>query len=176
VKTNDGWKLVERINTVGPLAMRDLVVPIDLDVNNDEILQIKLETGFMFWEVDYVGVDFSKNYDLNLEYIDPVSALDQDNTDVTHLLNKQDGQYFMQPNIGDEVIVSFPTTSVNNDLNKTTVFLKNRGYYNYIRDYKGFPDREKLEAFKEDGTFTKFSETSYFEFVNYGSNKLAHNE
>jgi len=176
VKTNDGWKLVERINTVGPLAMRDLVVPIDLDVNNDEILQIKLETGFMFWEVDYVGVDFSKNYDLNAEYIDPVSALDQDNTDVTHLLNKQDGLYFMQPNIGDEVIVSFPTPSTNDDLNKTTVFLKNRGYYNYIRDYKGFPNREKLEAFKEDGTFTKFSETSYFEFVNYGSNKLAHNE
>ncbi|PTM08207.1 MAG: hypothetical protein DA407_08635 [Bacteroidetes bacterium] len=176
VKRNDGWKLVERINTVGPLAMRDLVVPIDLDVNNDEILQIKLETGFMFWEVDYVGVDFSKNYDLNAEYIDPVSALDQDNTDVTHLLNKQDGLYFMQPNIGDEVIVSFPTPSTNDDLNKTTVFLKNRGYYNYIRDYKGFPNREKLEAFKEDGTFTKFSETSYFEFVNYGSNKLAHNE
>jgi hypothetical protein len=176
VKEKDDWKLVERINTVGPLAMRDLVVPIDLDVNKDEVLQIKLETGFMFWEVDYVGIDFSKTSDLNIEYIDPVSAIDQYNNDVTHLLNKQDSHYFIQPNIGDEVIVSFPAMSINDNSTKTTVFLKNRGYYNYIRDYKGFPDQEKLEAFKEDGAFTKFSETAYFEFVNFGSNNIAHNE
>jgi len=176
VKTKDGWNLTERINTVGPLAMRDLVVPIDLDANNDEVLQIKLETGFMFWEVDYVGVDFSKNSNLTLDYIDPVSAFDQYNNDVTHLVNKQDGAYFIQPNIGNEVVVNFPAVSINDTLNETTIFLKNRGYYNYIRDYKGFPDKERLEAFKEDGAFTKFSETSYFEFVNYGSNNLAHNE
>jgi len=176
VKTKDGWKLAERINTVGPLAMGDLVVPIDLDLNNDEVLQIKLETGFMFWEVDYVGVDFSKNSNVTLEYIDPVSAFDQHNNDVTHLLNKQDGTYFVQPNVGDEVVVSFPATSTQDSLTETTVFLKNRGYYNYIRDYKGFPDQEKLEAFKVDGTFTKFSETSYFEFVNFSSNNLAQNE
>lgn len=176
VKVKDDWNLVERINTVGPLAMRDLVVPISLDGNNEEILQIKLETGFMFWEVDYVGMDFSKTSNLNITYIDPVSAFDQHNNDVTHLLNKQDSHYFIQPNIGDEVIVNFPAMSINDDTTKTTVFLKNRGYYNYIRDYKGFPDQEKLEAFKQDGAFTKFSETAYFEFVNFGSNNLAHNE
>lgn len=176
VKSKNEWKLVERINTVGPLAMRDLVVPIQLNLSDDEVLEIKLETGFMFWEVDYVGVDFSKNLELNLEYIDPCSAFDQDNNDVTQLVNKQDGNYLTQSNIGDEVIVNFPAPVITDSLYKTTVFLKNRGYYNYIRDYDGFPDKEKLQAFKEDGAFTKFSETSYFDYINYGHNNLAQNE
>lgn len=176
VKTKGEWKLVERINTVGPLAMRDLAVPIQLDLDESSTLQIKLETGFMFWEVDYVGVDFTKNVDLDFTYIDPISAFDQYHNNVTHLLNKQDGDYFIQPHIGDEVIVNFPVNSSDDSLNKTTIFLKNRGYYNYIRDYKGIPDKEKLETFKEDGAFTRFSETSYFEFINFASNKLAENE
>lgn len=173
VKSKNEWKLVERINTVGPLAMRDLVVPIQLDVDDREVLQIKLETGFMFWEVDYVGVDFSKNSEIQIEYIDPVSAYDQHNNDVTELLTKQDKNYFTQPNIGDEVIVKFPVAATKDSCNKTTLFLKNRGYYNYIRDYEGIPDKERLESFKEDGAFTRFSESSYFDFINYSSNKIS---
>ncbi|MEH6535232.1 MAG: hypothetical protein V7719_02480 [Psychroserpens sp.] len=175
VKTKSGWELVERLNSVGPLAMRDLVVPIHLDSTTEEILQIKLETGFMFWEVDYVGVDFSENLNLSLTYINPVSALDQNENDVTHLLNNRDEKYFVQPNIGDEVTVSFPSTPSIDDL-ETTVFLKNRGYYNYLRDYKGIPDQQKLESFRDDGAFTIFSEKSYFEFVNFSLNNLAQNE
>ena len=136
IKANNEWQLVERINTVGPMAMRDIVVPLKLNQVIGDKLQVKLETGFMFWEVDYVGVDFTKNVELQTEYIDPSEAIDQHGKDVTKLLAEADQNYFVQPEIGDEVVVHFPIKESNNGLNQS-FFLKNRGYYNYIRDYKG---------------------------------------
>tara|TARA_R110002074_G_scaffold232014_4_gene403474 strand:+ start:4740 stop:6431 length:1692 start_codon:yes stop_codon:yes gene_type:complete len=175
LKTNKGWKLVEKINTVGPMAMRDLVVPLELKGINKDKIQIKLETGFMFWEVDYVGMDFSKNIDLKPEYISPSKAVDQVGNNVTESLLNQDNNYLIQPNIGDEVTVSFSVEKPKPELVQS-VFLKNRGYYNYIRDYKGIPDFEKLKSFRIDNTFTKYSEKVYFDFVNFDLNTLAYHE
>lgn len=173
--TKTGWELIERIGTVGPMAMRDIVVPINMDDVDGDNIEIKLETGFMFWEVDYVAIDFSENLDLKPEYITPSKALDQKGNDVTKLLIEADKNYFVQPHIGDEVIVNFPA-SKNQECLEQSVFIKNRGYYNYIRDYKGIPDFEKLKTFRQPNTFTKFSEEAYLNFVNYNPNNLAYNE
>lgn len=175
LKVNEKWELIEQVNTVGPMAMRNIVVPLNLNGVKEDKLQIKLETGFMFWEVDYVGMDFTENLDLKPEYINPSEAIDQKGNNVTHLLDKVDGNYFAQPNIGDEVVISFPTT-VSKEGQSHTVILKNRGYYNYTRDYKGMPNVETLKSFKENNAFTKYSEKSYFEFANYQPNELVYNE
>ncbi len=102
---------------------------------------------------------------MDIDYITPYKATDQNGIDVTSLLAATDHNYLKQPKIGDEVEVVF-LAKENKDALRQTVFLKNRGYYNYIRDYKGIPDFEKLEAFKENSAFTRFSEKRYFEFVN----------
>ncbi|WP_422107377.1 hypothetical protein [Winogradskyella sp.] len=176
VKTEIGWQLVDRISTVGPLAMRDIVVPLDLSIIDQEILEVKLETGFMFWEVDYVGIDFSENIDVSVSEIKPDSAIDKNGKDVTGLLSTADETYFVQPEIGDEMTVKFKSDVSIDTLSSTTVYLKNRGYYNYIRTYSGSPNIEKLKTFREDHTFTKFSEESYFNFINYSLKNLAQNE
>ncbi len=175
LKINKDWKLVEKLNTVGPMAMRNLVVPLHLKGINQDKIEIKLETGFMFWEIDYVGVDFTENIDLKPEYVKPSKAVNQLGKDVTDLLSNQDNTYLVQPNIGDEVTVSFSVEKPNKALSQS-VFLKNRGHYNYIRDYKGIPDFEKLKTFRQDNTFTKFSEKAYFDFVNFEINQLAYHE
>jgi len=176
LKTNHEWKLIEKIKTVGPMAMRNIVVPLTLEnVERLDKIQIKLETGFMFWEVDYVGIDYSKNIDMKPIYISPSNAIDQYGNDVTLLLNKPDENYFSQPNIGDEAIVNFQVAPCNENQEKS-IFLHNRGYYNYIRDYKGVPDIDKLKSFKEKNTFTRFSEDTYFDFVTINLEKTVYHE
>lgn len=165
LKTASGWELVDRINTVGPMASRDIAVPIDLsNIVGDEVV-IKLETGFMFWEVDYAGIDFTENLALDVKYINPYEALDG-NTNVTNLLLTSDQNYFVQPNIGDEVVVNFKINESSLDLNRT-FFLKNRGYYNYIRNYEGNADFQKLKLFKKPGAFTDFSKYEYEALMDY---------
>jgi len=166
LKTMNGWELIDRINTVGPMASRDIVIPIDVEHIVTDKLEIKLESGFMFWEVDYVGIDFSENTPIKLHNLTPHLALDQNYKDVTKLLTNADQKYFVQPNIGDEVTVTFKINKPSSKL-KQSYFLKNKGYYNYIRDYKGKPNFNKLKLFREAGAFTEFSKLEYEALMDY---------
>ena len=161
VETSNGWQFVDKINTVGPLAYRDVVVPIDSKFITKDKLKVKLESGFMFWELDYVGVDYSENMPLAVNYISPYQAIDHNNQLVTKLIINEDNIYLTQPEIGDEVTVKFNLESVS-DTDTHSVFLKNRGYYNYVRDYEGKPNLEALKIFKKEGSFTDFSKFEYY--------------
>ena len=161
LKTTNGWELVDRINTIGPMASRDIIVPVNTQNVTDDKLLIKLETGFMFWEVDYVGIDFSENIPLSITHMNPTSAFDENNKNVTNLLKKTDEKYLVQPNIGNEVVVTYKTDAIDQNLHQS-IFLKNRGFYNYIREYDGVPDFETLQSFKKIGAFTNFSKNEYF--------------
>jgi len=171
VKQKGDWKLIESLNTVGPLAYRDIVVPVDLKGNTSESLEIMLRCGFMFWEVDKVAADFSENLPLIKTKLAPISAVDQDGKEVSELLSKNDDQYLVQPNIGDQVYVSFKSYNKAKEGTKTTVFLENSGYYEYIRNYSGKPDKLELMTFRNPGVFTSFSKDNYFEFI-FGSQAL----
>jgi len=163
VKSNNEWVLIEKINPVGPMAFRDLIIPIDLEKINTQKIEIKLECGFMFWEVDYAAIDFSKDIPIEIHYVNPFSAIDENGKNVTNLLAKEDKNYLIQPNIGNEVVVKYHVTSPKNG-EKQTVFLKNRGYYTYIRDYKGIPNFTKLKTFREKGALSQFSKEEYTKF------------
>lgn len=164
IQTNGQWKLVEQIPTVGPMAFRDLVVPIDLADVVEENVIIKLETGFMFWEIDLAGMDFSENIPLKAVALEPSVAIDEKGENVTDLLRKADKKYLIQPEVGNEVIVSFKYKP-QNTTGSTTAFLKNRGYYTYIRDYTGIPNFVELREFKKSGRFSLFSEEQYKKFI-----------
>jgi hypothetical protein len=160
LKTTNGWELVDRINTIGPMATRDIVVPINTQNITDNTLLVKLETGFMFWEVDYAGIDFSENIPLSITHIKPTIAFDENNKNVTNLIDKTDKKYLVQPSIGNEAVVTFRTDAINNNLHQS-IFLKNRGFYNYIRQYDGVPNFETLQSFNNIGAFTNFSKNEY---------------
>src|SRR5262249_31129250 len=49
IETEKGWKFVDYFNSMGPLASRDLVMPIDLSDVKGETVRVKLQCGFMFW-------------------------------------------------------------------------------------------------------------------------------
>lgn len=164
VKSNKEWNLVERINPVGPMAFRDLIIPINLEKIQSKKIEIKLECGFMFWEIDYVAIDFSTDIPSDPQFINPLSAIDENGLNVTHLLDNEDKNYLIQPNIGNEVVIKYRVEPPKNK-EKQTVFLKNKGYYEYIRDYKGIPNFAKLKTFKNKGALSKYSKEEYSRFM-----------
>ena len=77
--------------------------------------------------------------------------------------------------IGNEIEVIFESPeSKDPSLNERTVFLKNRGYYIYIRDYDGIPDEKLLKSFEENEAFTQFAIDKYFELIS-SEEELIHN-
>ena len=163
VKEGSDWKLLENINTVGPLSNRDIVIPIPLN-NPAEKTQIKLVSGYMFWDLDYAGMDFSKSENLKVTTLKPNSAIDEIGNNVASLLSDKDKKYLVQPNIGNEVVINFKAMQPLPNL-KQSFFFKTSGYYEYIRSYTNTPDFSTLQTFREKGALNNYSIELYKEFV-----------
>jgi hypothetical protein len=160
LETRDGWTFVDYFTVIGPLASRDLVMAIDLSAVSGAAVKIKLECGFMFWEVDYAAIDFEQNIPTGITYLDPTTAIDEMGKETAHLLAAEDDQYLFQPDIGNEATLTYIIPEVVTGMQQS-FFLHSKGYYEYIRDYQGVPDILYLNNFKKPGRFTQYSRETY---------------
>jgi hypothetical protein len=117
----------------------------------------------LFWDIDYVGVDFSNDANVNTTIIPLYSATDEQGKDVTALLMRDDKEYLIQPDPVNATILSFKSPEKTNQ-SERTVFLHSKGNYEILRDTKGKPDIDYLNSFLEPGAFPKFSKDH---FLNY---------
>ncbi len=167
IETKKGWKLVDYFDVIGPLASRDMVMPVNLlEVNNEQI-NLKIESGFMFWELDYAAMDFSDNEIVKTTIIKPTTATDENKNDVRYALSFADKNYLNQPQVGNSALIKYK--SIANECSKRSVILYTRGYYEYIRDYKGKPDISYLKSFKKKDAFTKFSKQHYDAIIKHNN-------
>ncbi|UYZ64359.1 hypothetical protein [Hymenobacter weizhouensis] len=163
VRTRHGWQVVDHIPPVGPLAYRDLVVPLPLADVAPGPVQVKLETGFMFWEVDYAALDLSPNLPVRLTRCAPHAARDEHGRDQRPALLHDDHTYLRQLQAGTEVRLTYRPAGLPAaaPARRTTAFLHTKGYYEPIRQYQGLPDVTELYSFQRPGRFIEFSKEKY---------------
>lgn len=117
----------------------------------------------MLWDIDYVGMDYSEDQEINVRYLHPSAAFTQDGENVrTALLNKDD-RYLEQLKSGDEAMISFATDMYRDANEQFSYVLHSRGYYQHVRDYSGSPEITSLLRFKIPGRFSHFSKEKYDE-------------
>ena len=161
IKTSTGWKDITDLNMIGPLATRETVVPIALTEINEENIYIKLSTGFMFWELDYIGMDFSVNEKFTVKELQPVSAISESGKSVRSELMNEDGIYLEQPAPGCVATINYRYETEKDPSKTQTYFLHTKGYYQHVRNYKHKPDFLFLQQFKQPNAFNKFSLIHY---------------
>jgi hypothetical protein len=164
-KQNGQWQLVDYLLTVGPLASREFAVPLDLTQYPGDEIEIKLETGFMFWEVDRVAMDFSTPATPEVTHLDPISALGNHGENWADALREVDGISMAQEKVRDVTELIFPVPPVPED-QVQSVFLLTRGYYELIRDFKGLPDLAELRKFRDPTYFSEYSRAGYLKVLN----------
>jgi hypothetical protein len=161
VKTKDGWKRMTRITTVGPLATRQVVVPIDMSETTGEFVDVRLSCGFMFWEIDYAAIDYSEENAFVVQKLQPVAAKDETGKDVLALLQTEDRQYLEQPHIGNVATITYKGASTPGPDQAQTFILKTKGYYEHIRNFENKPDIGFLQQFKKPGAFPVYGMALY---------------
>ena len=112
VERHGNWELVDRINMVGPLASRSVVVPIPGQVQAGEQLRIRLECGYHFWEVDQAAMDFSVDGPVIVDNLPLLEAHDESGRDVRASLLDLDGDVMSQLFTGAEATLRFDATSL----------------------------------------------------------------
>lgn len=165
VKTDLGWEVVDHIDMVGPLAARNLLIPIDLTNHEGDILDVRLKSGFHFWELDYAAIDYSNNVNLPQATLQATYGIDENGADVLVPLAQVDGNYLAQEEIGNQAFLQFDQPQKLSPDNAASVFLHTRGYYEYIRDYKGRPQIAELKKFREKGTFVRYAREQLYQFA-----------
>jgi hypothetical protein len=159
VEKDGKWQPAGYFNIAGPMAMRDNILPVDLDEISSDTVKIKLETGFLFWEIDYAGMDFSKTAKVIQSELAVNNALDRNGSDVRDLLRAKDDSYLVLKEVGDEVVLDFNEPPLQNSVR--SVFLHTSGYYKILRDQTGPADKQALKTFKKPNRFPEFSKEMY---------------
>ncbi len=163
VKVNNEWKEIRNIKTIGPLLNRQIVIPVPISKN--EKVEIKLSTGFMFWEVDYAALDVSTDQPFSVQEIKPYEAADGKGANVLTGLLMADRKFLQQPNTGDVAIIKYKSPNLKEGMERT-VLLHTSGYYEHVRNYTGKPDIPFLKSFSKPGAFQAFSKQRYHELKN----------
>ena len=156
VKTQEGWQEVTRIATTGPLATRDLVIPVDCSRVTGTEVEIRLTSGFMFWEIDYAAMDFTTNHSFTVQVLSPEQAIDESGQDQLPVLLKEDGQYLDQPAIGNMATLTYKSPLPPGPGMTRSYILHSKGYYEHIREFSGKPDLAFLEQFRKTNAFPVF--------------------
>lgn len=161
LKTAGGWKEVEQLKTIGPLTNRELLVPLDLQEAEGGEVVVKLSTGFMFWELDAVGIDYSADQPFSVQALKPVEGVDEQGKDITPVIGQADKKYLDQPQPGNAAVLTYRLPEAVAAGQATSVVLHTRGYYEHVRHYKGKPRLTFLRGFKKAGAFAAFSRQRY---------------
>lgn len=157
IKTKTGWREIQKLKTVGPLVNRNIIIPFEPDANSNEPINIKLSTGFMFWELDYAAVDFSNDQPLPVTRLKPVWAKDNNGNSVLPELIDNDKKYLDQPQAGQYAILKYHFKRKPKPGNTFSVIFHTSGYYEPIRQFTGEIDLPFLNKFKDPGYFSMFS-------------------
>ena len=155
LKKNGIWERVDQFNLPGPMAYREDVLALDISGADPGPLEVKLEAGTLFWELDYAGIDFSSTTGVETTVVPLSQAITDRGIDVAPMLTADDEKYYSQPEIGDEAVLTYAAPAAAGM--SRSVFLHSKGHYKILQDPKGRPDRKYLEAFLQPGRLNRFS-------------------
>jgi hypothetical protein len=159
IENNGQWVFHDYYNIAGPMAMKDDVLSIDVSSVAGDKVRIKLETGFLFWEFDYVAIDYSEDIPLQVVTVAATEAIDEMGNDVSKLIAADDQQYYVQPYPGNEAMVKFPFPALSNEAR--SIILHSKGHYKILKDQKGRAEVKTLKTFRQAGRLPEFSKELY---------------
>lgn len=155
VQNKGEWKFCDYFNLAGPMALKEDVLALDLRDVHERPLKIKLEAGTCFWEIDYVGMDYSTDFTPVITTVSVEHAFTEDQVNVTELLNRVDSAYYVQPETDNVALLSFPVPAAR-DVERT-VILHSKGYYHINRESDGIPRVARLNKIRKPGQFSLYS-------------------
>ena len=162
------WSLVDHQYFVGPLGEREMVHYIDISDNTTEWVELKLVTGFMFWDLNKVVMHYDYRKASPVYEVHPSVRPNVTNAELKALESK-DKSYYVQSKPGKSIDLDFVVPTYDG---QRSAFLKVGGYYEHIRHFKGKADIAELQKFKEHEYFGEFSRSEYVR-ITAQSNSIA---
>jgi len=162
VKVGNDWKPAGYFLTPGNSVTREMIMNVDLaGCKNETHVEIKLETAYMFWELDYAGMDFSKNLPYQTSDNRPLAIV------------KKNGPSQISESVQDNITltdqdvlsIDYIAKKPADDNLTTSLFLAGTGYYHDNSRFEGRARLETLSLFSHKGGFDTFSRQTFDELM-----------
>ncbi len=161
IKTTAGWKFIDYFPLIGNTATRDMIMQINTkDISGDKI-ELKLETAYRFWDLDFAGIDYTTDEAFTTNVIEPEMVLKSDSSDQRIVLLNNDKIY---THLSNDEFISFRyalPASAENTL--SSYILVSGGYYHDLERITGKTNYNELYKFQSKGAFDQFSREKYKE-------------
>ncbi|HEY2347661.1 MAG TPA: hypothetical protein VGH64_01535, partial [Puia sp.] len=165
VKDRGGWKFVDYFPTSGNTRDRDMIMNLDLsEFSSSDHVQIRLQTTFMFWDLDYAGMDFSQENSFQTAIL-PVSKQYTENPGTDPAVRVPDDQSSIEINGGEQLRMEFANQRKAGNGLKNSYFLVGTGYYHDNTAFEGKPRYAELIRFAGKGAFDKYSRETFANLV-----------
>lgn len=159
MKTDKGWQVIDEIDLIGETNFNSIVVPLNIPAGS-KLLDLRLRTGFMFWELDYAAIDYSPEVKIETQVLKPFTAKGDKGQDYLQQLSYDDNSYMEHLGEKASTSVTFTNLLLNPALQRT-IILRSKGYYTSKEEFTGKTYRKELKKFKNPGELSKFSQSLY---------------
>jgi hypothetical protein len=166
IRQGDNWIPLESIQLVGEIAYTDVAISIPEKFITDETIELKLSTGFKFWELDAMYMDFSEPGEFTVTAISPSKVVGNENF-LSYVL-KDDQTYMTHALKGDSAIVEF--TELPKANRTRSLFLHSKGYYISTEEYDGKTEWKTLAAIRKASGLSNYSR-ALFEYYSNAARK-----
>ena len=124
LKKDDKWEYISTYHDVGTSSKRTLLMPIDLTKINTNNIEIKLESAFKIWEIDYAGLTNSWSTDIISNPLEINTVTNQNGVNILETIASNDKKEVTQQE-GDFIEINITA----NTSNESTLVLHGFGYY-----------------------------------------------
>lgn len=159
VKTRTGWEYIDYFELTGNTSSRDLVMEIGLENLETDVVNIRIETVYRFWDLDQVAMDFTDEQAIRTKWVEPLSAVTNSGNAVYNMLMAQDKEYARLTG-NDFIQLFYPSGSPLTGSYQTYVLVTGGYYHNLVNSDKK-PDLQALLKFREAGAFDRFSRSKF---------------
>ncbi|NOQ71144.1 MAG: hypothetical protein GQ574_04020 [Crocinitomix sp.] len=157
IKKDNEWVDIETIDLVGEVSYNTLVATIDQSLITGDEIELRIQAGFKFWDLDYLGMDFTQDTGFETAIIQP--SLNDNNAATLAALESDDALYLEHAQNGDSTYFKFE--GLNTSTAKRTIIMHSKGYYLSNEEYAGTPSWAKLMKLKAPGGLSRLSKDIY---------------
>jgi hypothetical protein len=129
-KKENKWKYVGTYHDVGTSHKRTILMPLDLSGLNGDMVEIKLESAFKIWEIDYAGLTDNWSTELKTTALKLNHATNENGENITAAIASTDEEEVVQNQDG---FVEINATTSNTK--ESTLVLHGFGYYHKHSDF-----------------------------------------
>ncbi len=162
LKCKNKWMEVQTIQALGNATDQSIVIPIDPSLLTETTIEIRIESGFNLWEIDYAGMDFSNQQAFEIQHLSP-SFVSGSDTNLTAL--SENDQNYLVSEIGSKAIdVRFEGLKTIPKL-KRTIIIESKGFYVRQALHSGQPNWSKLALMKRKNGIGRFSQEEFLHYL-----------